>query len=132
MNRPPVNPRLKACADEIRKVLDRYDLMASVTIADGLDQCEYLNAISGQSWSCITVDEGRIRIRARVASTVGEEQEQERKKFAKTVSALVHLRDQSQRQLEGYQHMVYALETQVGLIETGPPIHTPHKGGDTH
>lgn len=124
----PTDPRLQDCVEEIKEILRKYDVGATVAVYSGNGHSEYMNYITEPSWSCLTLmntPEGTgIRFKAAVKTAPREEKLMERLKAQKTVNMLVHIRDNAGQNFMAYDNLVNVLSKEINISEE-KGIHTP-------
>lgn len=126
----PTDPRLIEAANEIKKVLQRYDIMGVVTLASGNGHGEYVNWLSGPTWSAFRLetrpeDGARIlRFKAQAKSAPAEQRLMERLKIRKTVNALVILDDVVMKQSVSLSQFRAEMAKHIEWDES-EGVHTP-------
>ncbi len=121
---------LQSAAEEIKAIVRKYDIAASVILCSGNGHSEYVVDVV-PTWSCLTLEEKpqgiAIRMKAQVKTAPAETRHRERVKLQRTSNMLVLMRETLMGQFSIFDRMVDVLKQHVN-IEVGETIHTP--GGE--
>lgn len=113
--------RLVLVAEEIEEVLKKHDVMGFVSILDG-QRGHWLYFLDA-SWSCVSAEDGALRIRARKSDFATREMFREVKD--RSLSALFGARDMTMQQLRLLYYVCQQLKDALGIEhdEVSQPTH---------
>lgn len=89
----PSDPRLQDAAERIKEIMREFDIAGVVTLCSGNGHAEYVNYVTEPTWSCVSFDDGVVRVRAKVKSAAAEDRVLEKIKLQKTVNTIALMRE---------------------------------------
>lgn len=120
------SPKLKKAMAEIRQVLEKYDVGGMVVLHDAGGHTEFLGKLD-PSFSVAWVEDGGVRIRARLNEDFGGDKEKWTKAVGDTVGMFSNFEDVGLMLLEQNHRILEMLEKHVEITPTGPPNFTTHE-----